>query len=98
MAEGLCHIGVFPIFPTRCSPVLAIGGNRLHKSFLTGDRGFESASLQRESVANRTFGAHPPGGRAAKREPNAVQRQLIFTGGFSRDYKRALHLWGESSE
>ena len=47
MAEGLCHTGIFPIFPTLCPPVLAIGGNRLHKSFLTGDRGFESASLQR---------------------------------------------------
>jgi hypothetical protein len=31
--RGLCHIGIFPIFPTPCPPVLAIGGNRLHKSF-----------------------------------------------------------------
>jgi hypothetical protein len=42
-----CAISASSQFSRRAAPpVLAIGGNRLHKSFLTGDRGFESASLQ----------------------------------------------------
>jgi hypothetical protein len=33
MAEGRCQIGIFAIFPPICAPALAIGGDRLHKSF-----------------------------------------------------------------
>ena len=40
-----------PYFSRRAAPpVLAVSGNRLHKSFLPGDRGFESLPLRDQKV------------------------------------------------
>jgi hypothetical protein len=87
MAEGLSHIGHIPHLPDALLPRCSRSPAIVYKSFQMGDRGFESASLQRGVYSEPDFRGRDVGRASLLRHPGLAQTGEISV------FAQGLDLW-----